>query len=241
MKINTVLAILTTCLLASGSAWAQAPCASKTEGLTNVITTTGQGSGAYAGYWFYDFTLVNKTSSANPLNDGHIDYVVLIDKMYIDETDLLPAPKIVTSPIGWSWKDCQWERYTSSPNDKYNVGPSAGPSSTLTGFRYYYAGILPANPVENVNFLNHVLAVDPTPTGPFVYNKGALKGNFYYTFKDVNVDLPGYGLQSTWFDKPKDDDGIHPNEDVPEVSAVMLGALGLLGPMGFALKRKMHI
>jgi len=35
-----------------------------------------------------------------------------------------------------------------------------------------------------------------------------------------------------------DGGGPVPNHDVPEASAVALGALGLLGPMGYALKRK---
>lgn len=240
MKILTVIAILVTCLVVTGAVWAQAPEAPKTDSLTNVIVSKGQGSGTYTGYWFYDFALVNNTSTLHPLNDGHINYVVLIDKMIVDQTNLLPNPAKVTSAEGWSWSANGWERYADTSCEKYNVGPSAGPGQTLLGFRYYYAGTLPTTTVSGISFSNHVLAVNPVPTGPFVYTRGDLKGDTYYHYDGVTVNLAGYGPQPTWYDKPGDDNGGHDDNSVPEASAFILGAMGLIGPMGYALKRKRY-
>ena len=237
MKIRIVIAMMAACLVVSGNAWAQAPEAAKTEGLSSVKVTTGQGAGAYTGYWFYDFALINNTSTTSPLNDGTIDYAVLIDRMVVDQTFLLPAPTKVTSARGWTWSPGKWERFVDTQNEKYNVGPSAGPGQTLTGFRYYYAGILPVSPVTGIVLTNHVLAVNPIPTGPFVYANGDMKGESYFHYAGVTVNLPGYGNQNTWWDKPGDGNVPVP-PDIPEASAVVLGALGLLGPMGYALKRK---
>ena len=108
-------------------ATAQNPEAASTVGLTNVVVTTGQ----EGGFWFYDFALVNNTSSSTPLNDGLINYVVLIDRMVVDQTNLLPEPAFVTTADGWKWSNKGWERNVATPNEKYNVGPSVGPDGTL--------------------------------------------------------------------------------------------------------------
>lgn len=209
-----------------------------TVGLTGVsCVVTGDDSVGYD----YNFTVCNNSV------DMYTDWNVLVAELNIynvvaGAVPNLVAPTSVLSPVGWEWNTNggKWKSNSFLSYDPISNGlmyyspPSIAPGEQLSGFVLHYD--TPFD-VSTFGFETHVLAVLPL-TGPPTVPQ-------YYAGTTINLNSSIYqsketGAANTWWDKPGDcdDGGGTPNEVVPEASSVMLGALGLIAPMGYALKRR---
>jgi len=235
-----ILALTAVVLAAGACAWAQAPEAPKTSGLTSVTVTSGTILSSMndtvfgaanpvdvTGLRYLDFTLTNNTSfgtwqfNGSPVNT----WAVLVDKLEVDPSLAFPGPKYVkAAPPNWTWTSNHFEMYADTPSDKYASPPSAGPdniNNPLSGFRYYYDASTSLD-LSKLGFQTHVLAV----------TNNIINGKYQaYTVSPLGT----CGNQSTWWDAPGSGRNNYP---VPEASALLLGAMGLLGPAGYVLGRR---
>lgn len=232
MRLITIIAVsLTLAVFSVGALLAESETSPKTEGLTNVTYST---SVVWNGGWYqcFNWTVIDNTSNASPLLDlNNNQFVVLVDKLSILN---VASPDLFETPNSeWSFKDTSgFERYTADPSQKYVVPPSIGPGGSLSGFKLYYA--LPNSSASytlptTYAPITHVLAVTP------IANPA---GTQTYVSEDVTLPLLGSTGQftgNTWFDKPND--GPRP-ASVPEASSMLLGLMGLVGPVGYAWRKR---
>lgn len=142
----------------------------------------------------------------------------------------------ITADASWKWKTCGWDSYNVASNEKYSTPPAIAPGETkkfVYKFERQYLGTIGENTDTNeiggeIGFTAHIAAV--------VWN--SQKGKWEAAPSCVYSSVSN---SQTWFDVPNKrlgDDDNNPNEPVPEASTVVLGALGLLGPLGLALSRR---
>lgn len=232
MKTVSVIAVLVLVgTLFSASSWAGVT----TEGLTGVeCVVTGNSAVGYD----YNFTVFNNSL------DEYSAWDVLVAEFNIYNVTAgappnLQAPAWVVSPDGWSW-DLNGKTWKSnsvisydpiSNSLKYWSPPSIAPGGSLSGFVLHYDSPYDMGAFD---FQTHVLAIQPltgTPTVPQHYS-----GTKIYLDPSI-YNSKVTGCANTWWDKPGDHKC--PPPDVPETSAVVLGSIGLLAPMGYALRRRL--
>lgn len=199
-----------------------------TEGLTAVSSTQGTGMWLGEMHYYYEWTVSNLTGT--PLTDGNgQQYQVLIDKFSIfnDPFGLLdPADYHWVAPAGWTlMHKNQFERYVDTDmSEKYYVPPSVGPGSSLSGFRFYY-DYLPVASLDGMDYITHVLAVDPTPLGTAWSTRYQTWQTHY---AGITVNLPGKSNHDTWYDRPV----------IPEATTIVLAITGFGGLAAFRRFRK---
>lgn len=224
-----VLVVISTSL----AAWA----GTTTEGLTSVsVAVTGDATTGF------DYTLTVFNNSV----DGFSAWDVLVGQLNIYNVVAgvkpnLLAPSSVLSPVGWTWdlNGNGWKTNSVISYDPISNGvmywspPSIAPGGSLTGFVLHYDS---PYDISVLDFQTHVFAVQPL-SGPAAvpqyYQPTAAYLNSNVYASNVN------GLENTWWDRPTVEGGECPNEPrVPEASAAMLGFAGLLGPVGYALRKR---
>lgn len=234
--MKTLIAIAILVLVATslgGSVWA----GTTTEGLTSVgVAVRAVATGGFD----YEFTVFNNST------DAFTDWNVLIGELNIYNVVAGAAPNLLapvsaSSPNGWSW-DLNGKAWKSqsvisydpiSNNIKYWSPPSIAPGSSLSGFVLHYNS---AFDIKAFDYQTHVYAVKPL-TGPITVPQWYEKTSVYLNPSVYGSNVTG--LANTWWDNPADRGANNTGTTaVPEPTALMLGALGLLGPMGYALKRK---
>lgn len=225
----TALLMLVAISLAS-CAWA----GTTTQGLTGVkCVVTGDSAVGYD----YSFTVFNNSL------DQYATWNVLVAELNIYNAVAgvppnVQAPAYVLCPEGWAWdmNGNNWKSNSVISYDpisnkiKYWSPPSIAPGGSLSGFVLHYDAPFDSSAFD---FATHVLAVQPITGTPTIPQR--------YTGTNVCLDPTIYnskvtGVANTWWDKPTDVD--QHNNSVPEASAFILGGLGLLAPMGYALARR---
>ena len=216
-------------LLVGTAAFAESENSWLTTGLSGVAWTQGTELRGSVTWYFYEWTVSNLTGT--PLTDSNgKKYQVLIDTFSIFNQPFgLPDPMDWDAPAGWTlMHKNQFERYVDTDmGEKYYVPPSVGPGSSLSGYRFYY-DYLPVTSLDGMDYITHVLAVDPTPIGTAWSTKYQTWQTHY---AGVTVSLPGNGNQNTWWDLPG-------TPQIPEATAIMLGITGLGGVAAFRRFRK---
>ena len=143
----------------------------------------------------------------------------------------------ITADASWKWKTGGWDSYTVASNEKYSTPPAIAPGETkkfVYKFQRQYLGTIDENTDtneigSNMGFTAHIAAV--------VWNSNKQKWEAApsSTYSSVSNS-------QTWFDKPNisdiDPHDEDPNEPVPEASPMVLGAIGLLGPLGVTIFRR---
>lgn len=225
-KLLAIAIMASAVVFVSACAWAL-PVTSGLTGVSLSIPTVKTLVDADNLFW-YEFTVYNQTSSNEPAGAIDTNWDVLISQFRIYGTDLQVNPVSQRAADGWEWTGQGWNNGKIFYKDDvtgcaYQAPPMIAPGGALGGFKLGFNELLTMPPAA-FSFQTHVLAIDEGQRGPLYVFTGA---------------TPSYG--KTWWDTPTihggggDDDG-HPA--VPDASATLLGALGMLGPIGYALKRR---
>ena len=207
-----------------GSAWA----GTISSGLTGIAVSD---SIVGAQHW-YEFTLYNLSNQSNPSWD------VLVGGLNVYGNGLPADPVEWLAPSGWEWTGGGWKNnldqifYNTQPGSPYITPPAIAPGGNLGGFVLKFDQSV-GNPfLQKFSFESHVYAVEPiaNPTNP-------------QTYTPTNVTIPGTQVvnMGTWWDAPDTTDHNPPPWDhpvVPEASSVMLGMMGMIGPIGYALMKR---
>lgn len=232
MKTRFAVVVMVAALLAItlGSAWA----GTVSSGLTGVaISDTIVGSQ----HW-YEFTLYNLSNMSNPSWD------VLVGGLKVFGNDPAPGSSIdpfaTVAPTGWSWNHINgWSNdqiIGQADGANYLAPPQIAPGGNLGGFVLKFNGAYDLGDalIDKFDFEVHVFEVNPTPLS---INNGVAE------YAESNIS--GYGQpgssDATWWDAPQTtDEEIPPwdNPVIPEASSVMLGMMGMAGPIGYALMKK---
>lgn len=224
MRTIVLILMMTALVVAvAGSVWA----GTSTSGMSGVVV---QQSVVGSQYW-YSFTVYNLTDRAFPTWDA------LVGDFLIAGAALPADPVAWVAPTGWSWNGQGWQNddilYNNGTGTPYIAPPSVAPGGVLPGFVLKFNQVVP-NPLTAFSYQTHLFGVDPiaNPTTPQTYDP--------MTITEASVGLKN---AQTWWDAPlTSDDPVAPpwnnNPIVPELSSVLLGAMGMLGPVGYAIARK---
>jgi|GEM_PF-4539564 len=228
MKTYTAIAILVLVTISlSASVWA----APVTEGLTGVSVSipTAKTMDLGVNLFWYEFTVYNFTSSNELPGAIDVGWDALISDFNIYGTNLQLDPVGQRAAADWQWTGQGWNNdrifYKDDVNGPaYTAPPWIAPGGKLAGFKLGFDELLIMPPAE-FSFQTHLRPINEYQNGPlYTHFTGTTPG--------------GRGNGNTWWDKPGTVDEHTSGGDVPEASAVMLGSLGLLGPLGYALKKR---
>lgn len=229
------LITITVLLLAAMSLGTSVCAGTTTSGLSGVtVAVTGNHTTGYD----YTFTIYNNSVDAFAKWDVLVGDLNIYNVVTGTKATLL-APQYALSPVGWSfstnggWKSNTVVKYDASNNLKYFCPPSVAPGGSLSGFVLHYGTAF--DPAK-FDYETHVYAVLPLTGATTVpqYYQPTMAGLNGGTYKSTFT-----GMIGTWWDKPGNTDGRTNRAAVPEASTLMLGGLGLLAPMGYALRRKL--
>lgn len=148
MRIVLLLAIIL--LMCAGAAYGQSLNSAQTIGLTSVISELNGNT--------FTWTIINNTGPT----DGNLDWDVLVWSL---QPVGLPKPSQVTAPSGWEWVSGGHSKFQiKSSKEKYTSSSAIQPGESLV-FQYQVeqSKLWNVNP-QNIEFLAHVAAVEPTPT-----------------------------------------------------------------------------
>lgn len=237
-KILLTCGLVALLVVTAAGAFAQSSSSSITTGLTSISVAK---SGSAVSGWDYEFTLLNKSI------DQYADWDVLVGEFSVFATgpDINPGNKVDypdpiswSAPTGWTWSNQGWKNdsidFNAQKNGSwYYCPPSLKPGESLSGFRLHYSGDYGT---DTFAYAAHVFAVNPNAVWDSSNNAWS------YTSATVNLTPSIYaattsGPAQTWWDKP----GTNPNPRpprVPEATSLVLGALGLMGPTGYAMLRR---